>query len=310
MEDREENARPSAPRRADLGWLAETLGQAGRRAGRPGGFWLAGIAYHFLSFGWAFGVVLAMPMVDQFAPDMPWRRLAELTGGSLLSRVALGGWLGWIMILPLALAMFRVAGGLARVAPLERWQTAAQESRRAHPRLRRILREGRGTTRAAGLLWLQVLLMMALATAALVLPAWAVLSNMGFSGWSPLSAVVTGLAVALASLYGFLLGILFQLALHSMVRNRRGVGSALLHAWRLVRNDPAAAARAATMDAVLQFVATIGLVAAGLVGQFIPQLVPASFLAQAMIYACTGCVRCLYWSRVYEELGGLSTASE
>lgn len=309
MEDREENARPSAPRRADLAWLAETLRLAGRRAGHPGSFWLAGVAYHFLSFGWAFGVVLAMPMVDQFAPDVAWERFAELTGGSLLSHVALHG-RGWIVILPLALAMFRVAGGLARVAPLERWQTAAQKSGRTHPRMRHILNEGKGTTLPAGLLWLHVLLMMGLASAALVLPAWAVLSNMGFSGWSPLSAVVTGLAVALTSFYGFLLGILFQLALHSMVRNRRGVGSALLHAWRLVRNDPGAAVRAATMDAVLQFVASIGLVAAGLVGLYIPQLGLACFLAQAMVYACTGCVRCLYWSRVYEELGGLSTATE
>ncbi|MFT7679969.1 MAG: hypothetical protein ACI8QC_003974 [Planctomycetota bacterium] len=271
---------------------------------------MAGIAYHFLSFGWAFGVVLAMPMVDQFAPDMPWGRVAELTGGSLLSHVALGGQAGWIMILPLAIAMFRAAGGLARLAPLERWQTAAQESGRDHPRMRRIMREGKGTTRAAGLLWLQVLLMMGLATAALVLPAWAVLSTMGFSGWSPLSAVVTGLAVALTSFYGFLLGILFQLALHSMVRNRRGVGSALLHAWRLVRNDPGAAIRAATMDAVLQLVASLGLVTVGFLGGLIPPLSLASFLCQAMIYACTGCIRCLYWSRVYEEFGGLSTAPE
>jgi hypothetical protein len=112
-------------------------------------------------------------------------------------------------------------------------------------------------------------------------------------------------------IYGFLLSVLFQLSLHSLVRNRRGVGSALLHAWRIARNDPFATTRAVLVDAVLYVtvLAVHGVVwlAWSLSGELVLLLlVPLSLCIEAIV----GGTRCAYWSSAYEGLGGISTVDD
>ena len=51
--------------------------------------------------------------------------------------------------------------------------------------------------------------------------------------------------------YAIVLMVLNQLALHSLAHNRRGVASALTHAWRLIRSSPWSALRATVVDFVL-----------------------------------------------------------
>lgn len=298
----------SQPKRADLVWLSNTVGRAGRRVGRPGPLWLGGLAYSFLSFGWTFGLVLAVPFVSRLNPRQDWLVWMQGKAGGLLGLVTDSNTAGILITLPLVLAFARLASGLTRVAPAPIWDRIASARGRARPVLRDIWRRGRGVSVSTGLLWLQVLLMMALLAATLILPAWAVLRLLGFEGWSTLTAVLSGAAAAMTLVYGFLLGILFQLALHSLMHNRRGIGSALLHAWRLARNDPGATIRATAMDAGVQLVATIGkwlsLALAGL-GE---GLLPLVIVLYLLIASGFGCIRCLYWADIYEEFGGQSTA--
>lgn len=297
-------------KRADLAWLSNTLGRSGRRAGRPGPIWLGGLAYSFLSFGWTFGLVLAVPFVSRLNPRQEWLVELRRATDDLLGLVTSNNTTLVLFMLPIILAVARLAGGLTRLAPPEVWKQVAQSKNRPRPVLRDAWRRGRGVSISTGLLWLQVVLMMALLAATLILPAWAVLKMLGFEEWSTLTAVLSGAAAAMTLVYGFLLGILFQLALHSLMHNRRGIGSALLHAWRLARNDPGATIRATAMDAGFQLAKWMALGLLGVARNLGQGLAPFILVVYLLVLAGFGCVRCLYWSEVYEEFGGQSTAPE
>ena len=298
---------PTQPhQRAHFGWLADSLRSAGLRSGRPGTLWLAGFAYHFLSFGWTFGLILALPFLGSMGFSFGEQVALQWGSNGLLLTVSSNSGLGIVLLAPIALAMARAASGMARLAPKDRWDHAYPTQQ--GPRLRHAWREGKGGAFAATLLWLQVWLMMGLLASILILPLWTVLASFNLHHWSNITAAFMGAAVAITMVYGFLLSILFQLALHSLVRNRRGVGSALLHAWRLVRNDPQAAIRATAMDAVLQLVSNALSSAVYFLNANLHPVHLVTILAYTMISGCLGCVRCLYWSQVYEELGGLTTA--
>src|SRR5205814_146529 len=74
----------------------------------------------------------------------------------------------------------------------------------------------------------------------------------GLDAHDPLKLLLVGLAlgpiVVLFASYLLAISILSQLALQSLAHNRRGVGSALLHGWRIMRHDAWATARAVLVD--------------------------------------------------------------
>jgi hypothetical protein len=106
--------------------------------------------------------------------------------------------------------------------------------------------------------------------------------------------------------YALLLQVANQLALHSLAHNRRGVASALAHAWRLMQSAPASVARAALLDGVLVLaVAALVQLANGLFGASVPLL--SKFLLLALL-GFAGVTRAGFWARAYRALGGLSTA--
>jgi hypothetical protein len=99
---------------------------------------------------------------------------------------------------------------------------------------------------------------------------------------------------------------LFQLALQSLVRHRRGAASALLHAWRIASHRPWATFRAALVDLlltlgvlVLTYAVTIAL-AVSIVGIL---AIPFALVALA---GMEGVARAGYWARIYIALGGLA----
>ena len=121
----------------------------------------------------------------------------------------------------------------------------------------------------------------------------------------------TGASIALILVYSFLLSVLFQIALHSLVQNRRGVGSALLHAWRIAKNDPLATTRAIMIDSVLYLTVLSFHVLYFMVFQLNTDDMGWPIRLPAIaVEAFAGCTRCAYWARAYRALGGLSTASE
>ena len=295
----------------------DVLAAAARRAGRPGAIWLSGIAYQSVVLGWTFGAVVAGPLLRESLLALGLRRMQEavpvkfhpLPGmADLLTWVQRNGVGAILLSAPMILVAFRLAAGLARLSSTERWEQARGERRT--PRLRLAWREGKGLTLSSLAVWLQFLLMMFGATLVFVGPAQLFLNFVELDAQNPLTAILSGVMVALLLVYSFLLSILFQLALHSLVQNRRGVGSALLHAWRIAKNEPMATVRATAADAVLYF--TVLLIEVGLFLSLGWLQATAWLLVPCVLglIGFAGCTRCAFWASAYQSLGGLSTVDD
>lgn len=297
----------------------DALADAARQAGRPGAIWLAGLAYQFVVVGWTFGIAIVVPLLGGHLPGaIEWSEgeptlalgpveLEALPGVASLLGYVRGAGAGLALLsAPLFLLTFRLAAGLASLSPRDRWRAAAPGGR-----IRAAWREGRGLTLAAGGLWLQFVVMTFVATLVFFAPARLLARLVRVDDWALLATIFSGLLVLTMLVYGFLLSILFQIALHSLVQNRRGVGSALLHAWRIAKNDPMATWRAALVDAVLYF--TILSLHAVLALLLFGTQVTAAILGLVvlpLLYGYAGCARCAFWARAYQSLGGLSTVTD
>jgi hypothetical protein len=287
----------------------DALAAAARRAGRPGTVWLGGIAYQLVVLGWFSGAAVAGPVLqDSFinvrgsfleTGTLRWRWLPGLEEMMFTLR---SGTKGSLLLVPFALLLFRMAGGLARVAAPQRWN---EDGRR--PGWRRLWRGGKGLTVSGFALWLQFLLMMFGATLLFIGPAQLFVSFVHLDELGALTAILSGVLLVLLLVYSFLLSVLFQIALHSLVANRRGVGSAVLHAWRIAKNDPMGTARAAAADALLT-AAVAGLQLCMVIAAALLHL-PAMLLWIPLLgmLGLVGVARCIFWAQVYRTLGGIST---
>lgn len=309
----------------------DALSRAARQGSRPSSLWLVGLVYQGLSLGWTFGITVARPIATAVLPESLAVALAELGPQRWLSRLfdpihywrqidGAGRWLSLVLLLPILLLPFRLVAGMARLAPPEVRASQRAEGRRLG--LGSAWGAGRGFARSALGLWTQVLWMMFLAALFFLGPCHLLLSTLALAENNPLLALLYGLALCLIGIYGFVLTVLFQLALHSLVQNRRGVGSALLHAWRIVRSDPWAAARATLLDALLYAAVVavqmglflvMGLAEnlAALAGVRMAALCVSlpGLLVILALEAFAGCTRCVFWADAYRALGGIATIS-
>ncbi len=263
----------------------DALAVAARQAGAPGLIWIAGLFYPGL--GLKVGDSGEAVVSALRGAVVPGERMDEAVGGLI------GG------LLVLLLVGFRLVTGLAALSPPETWTRVA--GTRRCPRLRDAWAAGRGLTLSAAGLWLGLLLLWATATLFLLGPL-AALSQLGVVDFLRMPGfILAGPLIGLMAFYGLLLSVLYQLALHSLVQNRRGAASALTHAWRLVRNDPWAAGRATLVD----FALTLTTVVVTLVLMLMclwPLVLCFSGFA--------GVTRAGYWARNYRALGGLAPADE
>lgn len=296
-----ENERWSLSRAIDA--LSESAGQAGH----PGPVWVVGVVYSAL-VGMGFGVSFTFER-----PQAGWSRgLVEVFRELPLTPLAalfLLPCLG-LVLLPLLLPFFRMSVGLARLGPEGAWKSACGDRRT--PPLRTVWAAGKGLGLAAFGLWMQLALMLLGAAFVGSLPLSALAAVIGRSDEDPEAAAALGaLFVPILLLlvgYAVILSVLNQLALHSLAHNRRGVYSALLHGWRIMRNDGWATARSVLVDLLLLVtVATLWIVIRG-VGDLLghPGRVIAAMLGVVLLYGFTGVARAGYWARAYRALGGLS----
>jgi hypothetical protein len=250
-----------------------SLAEAARRAAYPSWLWLAGLAYPTLSvslfIGWDVVLGLRVP--------------GDVAASSLY--------------LPLVFfPIFRLIPGLARVSSPAFWEGALAAGRR--PGWRSTWRAGRGLLRSSLALWLQVAALEALVLAL----------SFGLFDWAaehattPVAVVIGGPVLLMMVCYALVLSVLYQLALHSLAQNRRGVASALQHAWRLARNDPWALVRATFVDLELSLV-VFGL--ARLISNRTDEA-KAEVLLVAVLLGWIGVTRAGYWARTYRALGGLA----
>ncbi len=251
------------------------LAESARLAARPSWIWLAGFLYPSVLLLPAIGVrAAAAGLEDQALAD---------TLGTLLP----------FLLPPLML----IVVGLARLSAPKNWNDCVARHGRA--RLRDALAAGKGLLWSTFGLWLCVLLLdVTVLGVGLLVFRW-------HSPGRPLfiSYVFGGPLLLFCCAYAAVVSVLFQLALHSLAQNRRGVVSALQHAWKLAQNDPWASFRAALVDCALSLVLWT-ILAAG--SHFNFGLAPIITAAHVILTAIAGVARALYWGRVYRALGGLT----
>lgn len=264
------------------------LREAIHRARMPS---LAGIAYEAMGLAWIFGALAALTILSLVVEDKEVmssalaRRFAVPKGTSAIVFFALAA--------PLILTATRVGAGLARMAA-----PGAPKGRK--PTARNAWRSGISVQVSAFGIWLQIFGMMASATFVLIGPLVGLSLLIGPEALGPFSGILSGLALTLTFVYGAELGALQELATASLVRHRRGVGSAVLHAWRLMKSKPSESRRKAAADFAARFAVVAGsLAVAGSMGSGWGL---ALFVA---IAALVGSVRCQAWSLQYPRLGGL-----
>ncbi len=251
------------------------LAESAHLAARPSWIWLAGFLYPS---------VLLLPAIGARAAT------AGLEDQKLADTLA--------ALLPFLMPpLMLIVVGLARLSAPKHWNDCVTRHGRA--RLRDALAAGKGLLWSTFGLWLCVLLLdLTVLGVGLLAFQWRSPGRPDF-----ILYLVGGPLLLFCCAYAAVVSVLFQLALHSLAQNRRGVVSALQHAWKLAQNDPWATFRAALVDCALSFVLWSILAAGSHFNSGIALLITA---AHVMLTAIAGVARALYWGRVYRALGGLT----
>lgn len=292
-----------------LSGAVDALGDAARSAGRPGAIWVAGIGFPTIGLGVAAGLVGSMAILEVIPKDLQTGLYGvRAHGREIMEQLGSSGGPLPLALFPFWLVIFRLRVGLARIAPPAVWNRLSETFGR--PRLRQAWRAGKGLTLGACGMSFMLNIMMAGVLALVIVPVMllldAVQSNLG-QGFTILAWVgILMPGTVLLTAYAVLLSVLHQLGLQSLAHNRRGVSSALVHAWRVAKANPWGTARTVVVDLVLDlsiWVITLGL------AQVLRLLVGGNslfLLTSLMLMGFGGVARAGYWARAYRALGGLS----
>jgi hypothetical protein len=295
-----ESERWSLPRAIDA------LAESARQAGHPGFVWLAGLVYTLtvgLGFGWDSGLVHSIRLNRKEAGGSLLHLLQNLPALPLL-------WIaGFSCFGFLLLPLFRLTAGLARVGPARAWEAACKGKRT--PTLKTIWAEGKGLAISTFGLWAQLALMIAGAAFIGSLPVTALANTIenpsdDVEAAALMGALLVPIVLVLVG-YAIVLSVLNQFALHSLAHNRRGVYSALLHGWRIMRNDGWATARAVLVDLILLMTVALGWAALSGFGRVLGKpWLDLAVIVNLVLTGFAGVTRAGYWARAYRALGGLA----
>ena len=313
-----------------LSRAVDALGDAAKRGGIPGLVWTAGVVYPSLSISFELAQSMIGTIESMAGINLPGGNvglgplLAALGPSGFTFHLSTTGTLTMLLLLLVPfLALYRVVVGLARLSDPVLWDAESREryglvTVQAHVgkgvdvktyegrtvRLKEVWRAGKGLGPSGLGLWLVLLLLVSASTFVLLGVPIAVLQMLGLGGWLPILVGVLIPMLFVLLLYALVLQVVNQLALHSLAHNRRGVASALTHAWRLVRSAPASAARAAVLELLL-FIVVLAMahVPAALFGSSVPVLGHVLVVA---LFGFAGVTRAGFWARAYRDFGGLS----
>jgi hypothetical protein len=306
-----------------LSEAVDDLVDSARHAGVPGLVWIVGAFYPSLNLN----VDLArgiLGFVEELSGiEIPGEyRMGTLLGAALPFHLDIADsgalLLVSLVVSPLAWIVYRAIAGLARVSDPRLWAAAGREESstaaepglaaelrgRRSPRLRTVWRAGARLGLVALGLWLVLLFLLLGALVVLMGPVLALVKVLQLSEFDALFAGLLVPVLLLVLLYAVVLMMLNQLALHSLANNRRGMASALTHAWRLVRAAPMIAVRATLLEIVL-FGSVLVL------GRFVRAMLffePLGALGVFLLLGFAGVTRAGFWARTYRALGGLSSA--
>lgn len=315
-----------------LSRAVDALTAAAARGGVPGLVWVAGIVYPSLSVNVELAQGLIGTIERVISVDLPG---GDEGLGSLLRTLGpgfgsiSGDSLGVVLFAALLyfplVAAYRLVAGLARLSDPWLWDEGAKkgsglafvvvsvgkgerirtERTRGTVALRDVWRAGEGLGKSALGMGLVLLALLCAATVVLLGGPVILARLLGLGSVMPLVAACLLPALLILLGYAVVLQVVNQLALHSLAHNRRGIASALTHAWRLVQSAPASVARAAVLELVL-YVAVFALA-------HVPRAIFGhSTVLGALVLCCllgfAGVTRAGFWARAYRDLGGLSAA--
>lgn len=293
--------------RFTLSRAIDALADSARQAGRPGLVWIVGLLYPSVTLGlWSLTSISARSEDGSGTPGLHIVAPGWFSEGSLLAPDLLLQTSGTLCLGLFFFPIFRLVAGLARIAPPEAWREAC--AGRRTPRLRTLWKSGEGMTLSVIGLWMQLVVMVIGALFVILLPAELIAQPLVRAHAEPhfmriaLTALLLGPVVLLFASYALSISILSQLALHSLAHNRRGIGSALLHGWRIMRHDVRATVRAVVVDLVL----TLALLALWRMIGSIVQVELVDTTLRVVLAGFAGVARASYWARAYRALGGLS----
>lgn len=266
---------------------SRVLRAALRRAPLPSA---AGLAFEIMGLAWVFGAFTGLALL---AAPIAGEQTVSGALGKILAVPSLQDTLVALAIAtPIVLLSVRVASGLAAIASEGIGQGSGAN-------LIQAWRLGARTQVSAIGIWIQIYGMMLMASLVLLGPL-VLLWDVAGDTLGPISVAVSGLALAFVLVYGAGLGAIQELGLASLVRHERGVGSAVLHAWRLIRNRRATSGRMALVEVASR----IAIVAAAMwFGQHVGW--PIGIMLLVVFGALAGGVRCHAWSLAYLRIGGL-----
>lgn len=266
---------------------ARAFSGAAYTAGAPGWIWFAGLFYPSLT------MLLGMALSES-------------------SEVKLGAGMGFswhsygifLLLGPLLLFPLRLQAGLAIVMQPAELAALPAHGRRT-PKLSACWRSSRGLLGSTLSLWLRMAFVLLVGLSLVVVPPWFFLKGTGLKTDSIQFLLYISPFFALAALFQLTVAMLYQLALQSMVRHRRGASAALTHAWRIASHRPWATFRAIVIDLLLTLMVMLltGAIVAGLALTIVGiLLIPVAIFALPGI---EGCARAGYWARMYLALGGM-----
>ena len=276
---------------------SRVLRDAVRRAPLPS---LSGLCYEIMGLAWFFGVTAGLMLLSMAFDDLSLVRKAV---GPLFQVPSVKGHIGiFLVVIPILVVCVRVAAGLGAIASDGVGQGSGANAWRAWKLGKRDTVSGVGIS-------LQIFGMMAVGTLVLLAPLVFLSNVMDRETLGLFGIVLSGLALAFMLVYGAALGALHELSMASLVRHHRGVGSAILHGWRLMRARPRssqrmAAAEFASRIIIVGLAITVGRTVAGTVSGTAGWAWGTATLV--LLGALVGGLRCHAWSLAYPRIGGLT----
>lgn len=252
---------------------------------------LSGLAFEVMGLAWILGGVCGLACVAEL---LPVERRVSVALGGLLPQAPVQGVLLWLAAMaPMVAVCVRIAAGSARLA--------SEGRGRAESNLASAWRLGKRVQVSAVAVFLQTFGMMLCATVVLMAPLVVLGISVDAETLGPLGVVLAGLALTFALCYGAALGAVQELAMASLVRHERGTASAILHAWRLMRNKRLTASRMAVVEMAARVLIVVVAVTVGrAVGVW-------AGIAQLLVLgALVGGMRCQAWALAYPRIGGLA----
>lgn len=305
----------------DLGTrLAEVrdhLLDAARQVARPSWIWIAGVLYP------AFDLGLDVLHVNKSGGDSTTSTISlpgisldgvpDLFAGDENSLKVIGGILVLVILalllaLGIALVASRLSAGLASCATPNTWDELGGA---AHPPgLRAAWAAGEGLTSSAFGIFVLLTLMRIMAILIVGLPL-VLFHGVLAEGPSTASGVLLGIIylplAGLLILYFVVLAALHQLALHSLVQNRRGMTSAIQHAWRLFRVEASLSLAYLLIEVVTILIFAVAAFVISLCSIVICCLVPLLPLCLLALTGLQGVLRAAFWARAYGDMGGATS---